>query len=211
MSKKKSNEKVQINKQAYIDHIKSPVFIFGIITAILAFAFLNIIYPSIKRNYLEGISVIGGIQKKSTVIIDGPCLNLELEFKLINKSSFNIDIDTVECYYKRRNIFTRIFWFINDKAGKLEVLNITPENEEIKTSLHPEDFERYRVFVNVPIPDKINEIRQVWESNNYQLTYQQLMEEIPLSQQDIILVVKTKPEFEDDAIIRLFQKEPSFK
>jgi len=211
MSKKKSNEQVQTNKQAYLKYIKNPATVVGIIIAIFSFIFLNLIYPSLKRNYLEGISIIGGIQKKSTVIIDGPCLNLELEFKLINKSSFNIDIDTVECYYKRRNIFTRMFWFLDDKTGKLEVLNITPENEETKTSLHPEDFERYKFYLNVPVPNKINEIKQLWESNNYQLTYQQLMEKIPLSQQDIILVVKTKPEFEDDAIIRLFQKEPSFK
>ncbi len=52
----------------------------------------------------------------------------------------------------------------------------------------------------------IKEIIDLWEINNFKLSYQQLIEGINLQTIDLVLVAKTNPAFEDDVIIQLFGK-----
>jgi len=179
----------------------------SLIIAFLIFLCGNIIWPTISKTFFNHIRLAAVVRPSSTILIDGNHLNLELTCQLTNHTSFNIEIHQFRCYYRKNNFWTKLR-FKNNRAGKVNVMNFESSTEISNENLPPEAFGIYNVYINIPLPEHIEKITKQWYLNDYQLTYQQLIEKVALPEKDIVLVVKTNPDFEDDAIIHLFQKQP---
>lgn len=212
MAKSSKTKKTKTKKSYYKivwDQTKKPKNIASIIVsltiALIIFISGRIILPGIKKAFFNHIRLAATIQPSSTIFIDGTNLNLLLQCQITNHTPHNINIYKFFCYYRKKNFWTKLK-IISDQAGKIDVMNFEPLTDISKEALPPEAFGFFNVYINMNLPNQIEGIKELWESNEFELTYGELIEIISLIPKEIILVVQTNPPYKDDAIIHLFQK-----
>jgi len=178
----------------------------ALIIALLLFIGKQFLWPPLNKAFFNHVTLAATIRPSSTIFFEGNCLNLEITCQVTNHTSYEINIHQFNCYHCRRNFLTKIK-LKSKKGGKIEVLNFEPATEISREALPSEAFGIYNVYLNIQLPNQITEIKRKWELNDFELRYAELREFLDLIPKEIILVIQTNPDFEDDAIIHLFRKQ----
>lgn len=179
----------------------------GLILAFICFVCFNIIWPPIQRNFFNHVTLAPTIRPKSTLIMGKDFLNLELMAQVTNRTKSQLKIEHFKCYFRKSNLWT-FLKLASRNTGEIKVTNYEPVDEMAKGDLPPDAHGTYHVFINLPLPsNRTQEIKRLWETSNYQLTYESLLSsKMKLTPMDISLEVSTNPKYHDDAVVHLFSR-----
>lgn len=189
------------------EQLKKPPTLIAIIISLSGIIIVNIILPYFKERS-DHISLSAQIVTDSVVMIDSTYLNLELKAEIKNYTSHNLKIKEFLCYRLKHNILTKI----GLSKGKDKIINVSnfceSEDNTYKNTFPPKSSGEFHVYINVPVPDLIDNIKKYIENNNYYVTYSQLKRDLTFTKMDILLEVTTNPEFKDNTTIHLFETIP---
>ena len=201
---KRKNKKTYCSRDWSI--LSSPQTLVGIIITLSGFIGATIIWPFIQEKS-EHISLSAQIVSESFIMVDSLYLNLELKAELTNCTKQELKIKNFKCFHIKNNFFTKV-GLSSKKSTEIRVTNFKESTRNtFKDSLPPNSSGEYLIFINVPTATNlIQKIRKYLEDNYYNISYKKFCEEFSIQPVTILLEARTNPTFNDDAVIRLFNK-----
>lgn len=197
--------KINSKQKTILEHLISGPAIAAYVVAIISFL-LSFYWPQINQKIFDRINLSTTIQPRSTVLIDGKNLNINIKAQIVNNTEAEIRSPEFNCYSIKSTFWSKLP-FTDTRGKRIGVLNREPINDmAIEGTLPPNAFGAYDLYINVPMPNQIAEFRELWIENQYHLTYQDLLEKMDLPQIDLMITVQTNPLFEDEAVLHLFKK-----